>query len=769
MVLNISQFGVAACFEFRVSSFEFPLATFQFDNVTHAWLWLLLLAGGGWALFTIYRGIFQRSERRLTWWLMALRGAGLVALVVALAKPAVVRRHEQVEPGRLAIVLDNSLSMSLPDISGRSRYALAREAVEHLRQQIERDRSGARVVIDLFDINGALLAGGPPAEPRVERTDLLRALSQTTTRLRSQPLVGLVLVSDGMDNTGRQDPLALENSPVPVYAIGFRDDPAARQLDLAVKRVQAPPRVIVNNTFKVDVLVSKSGGPATEATVSVKRGREMFAERKLSFAAGASEQLVSLNVTPTQAGSYVYTAAIAAAAGERWLANNARPFPLEVDAEPIRVFYVEGFLRYEYKFLKNRFEDDPDVSLVSVVRRANPEQVPTAAEGGLITAERLKNFEVVILGDMEGNYLTVAEYQALVRWVDAGHSLLVLGGYRSFGPSGFRATPLAEVLPVVFGDTDPLQSEDPFVLELTETGKRHPVFEISGDRVKDAALWSSAPNLLGCSLVNRAKPGADVLAVNPAYRADGQPVPVVAVQRYGAGHAMVLAVDTTWRWSRLTRVLGQSDTLFARFWSQTIRWLAGRDPNQDRPPLVVSTDKPDYDVGQPVTVRVVRQTAADVKGQPSAAVAATGEVGVDVTGDDGQAVPVQVKASSAEPDQFTGTVYPSAGGRYEVSATLTAEGKLVANQTADFLVHGSNLELADTRTNPDQLQSLAAATGGAYCDVADAGKLADKIERKDRRTVLVQRAEFWNSPWLFLFFLAAVTAEWIIRRRNHLI
>jgi hypothetical protein len=309
------------------------------------------------------------------------------------------------------------------------------------------------------------------------------------------------------------------------------------------------------------------------------------------------------------------------------------------------------------------------------------------------------------------------------------------------------------VLPVVLADAEPYQTEDSFVLELTEAGQRHPVFELSGDRVRDVEQWRAAPALAGASLIKRAKPGADVLAVNPTFAN----APVVVVHRYGAGPVLVLAVDTTWRWSRLTRVMGQADTLFARFWSQTIRWLAGRDPERKRVPVTVSTDKPDYAVGQPVAIRVER--APETKG----------EVTVAVTAGDGQPVPVRVQASSAAPDVFTGTVTPAAGGRYSVSASLSAEGKLVANQTAEFLVQGADWELADTRTNRGLLQSLAAATGGIYHDVEDAAKLATKIEGKERRTVQVHRTEYWNSPWLFFIFLGAITAEWILRRRNHLV
>jgi hypothetical protein len=128
-----------------------------------------------------------------------------------------------------------------------------------------------------------------------------------------------------------------------------------------------------------------------------------------------------------------------------------------------------------------------------------------------------------------------------------------------------------------------------------------------------------------------------------------------------------------------------------------------------------------------------------------------------------------MRSSSGEPDVFSGTFYPAAGGRYQVSARLSGPNGPSANERTEFLVHGSNLELANGGTNPEQLRSIAALTGGVYYDVSDCEKLTEKIERRERRITKVERTEFWNSPILFLVFLGTVTGEWILRRRNHLI
>ena len=148
------------------------------------WLWLLLVLAGGGFLFWTYHGIFQRSGRGLAWYFLILRAGGLLLLVLMLAKPSWTREREEVEPGRVAIILDTSRSMSLSDGAGSTRFERAKQAVESLRKKLTARSGEARLVVDLFDITGAPLKDVPKA-PTADFTDLTRALRQTMTRLRA--------------------------------------------------------------------------------------------------------------------------------------------------------------------------------------------------------------------------------------------------------------------------------------------------------------------------------------------------------------------------------------------------------------------------------------------------------------------------------------------------------------------------------------------------------------------------------------------------------
>jgi uncharacterized membrane protein len=727
------------------------------------WPWLALIAGGGAFLFWTYRGIYRRSGRKLAWGLLALRCLGLLLLAMMLAKPTWTQAKDEVEPARVAIVLDTSRSMSLADASGSSRYARAVAAVESLTKKLTAPTKDGRLEVDLFDIAGKPLKKRPE-KPTADFTDLTKGLRSTLAQSRSRPLAGLILISDGVDTSGRANFLDWEDAGVPIHTIGF---PRGIDFDLAVREPTAQKRVIVGNDMTIEVPVHKTGQAAVEATVSLKRGGVVLKEQKVKLDEGDVEQVVKMTYRPEQPGSFELTASVEAVAGEKDVSNNAVNFPLEVDNIPIHILYIEGFLRDEYTFLTRHFpERDPDVTIIKEPRRSSTDDGPdkTLPEG-VLTDKTLEKIDIVILGDLEGDYLTAAHYKALLKWLDGkNHSLLVLGGYESFGARGFRNTPLNDALPVVFAAGDSPQSEKPFTLRLTDKGQSHPIFALSADRVQNAKLWKESIPLDGMPLVARARPGADVLATNPEVIVDGKPAVALAVQRAGGGgQVMVFCPDTTWKWSRYPRLLGQEDLLYGKFWSQTVRWLAGRATDDSRPLLSVRTGQPTSEVNRKVTVKVVRQRrpGTDLTGS---------QYVVDIRDPKGAAVPGLVpRVDSTDPDVATVEFYPTKSGRYAIDAAIKAEGKVLANQGSEVMVRGADLELADTGTRPDNLKALAKVTGGTYEEIDKADEIADRIPRSQRRTLKVNRTEFWDSPWLFAAFLGAISGEWFLRRRNHLV
>ncbi|HEY1786095.1 MAG TPA: hypothetical protein VGG30_11120 [Pirellulales bacterium] len=763
------------------------IASFYFEHFDPAWFWLLVLGLALALLVSTYAGMYRRSGRRLAWWLLGLRLAGVGLLLLAILKPVWSHQLRRVARPVLAVVVDNSESMSLPAAAadGRSlpRYQWARDWLD--------SAPVARQLAQDFDIKWFGIDGRPleklPSEPEVEQTDLTGALEAVAARVRGQGPRAVVLISDGQDTQTRTNAMTLDEFPLPVFALGFGlHGSQENSFDLALASATAPERVRVHNSVAVKLLIKKEGGPALTAPLVIERAGEVLHRETIELPAGSAHVPATVNFTPDAVGDFVLSARLESPAGERTAANNAQAFRLRVEAEPIRVLLVEGTLRIEFTFLRDHLQQDPDVDLATLVRAANPAGASATAAllgGELITAERLKKIDVVLLGDFEARMLENNSYQALHDWVEAGGGLMVLGGYENLSPTGFWQTPLGELLPVEPADV-PRQIDRPFEFSLTPEGFAHPAMTLSGNSTEDAALWQALPPLAGIVGVGKAKPGAVVLsrlsgADNPGAgapaagknAADGNGAGgeiVLAAQPFGKGRVGLLTADTTWRWSRFVRLAGRSDAMYVRFWSQWVRWLAGRDVRSQGTPLAVTTDKPGYRRGEKVRVTVRRNPAALV---PGASAGAT-TLKLSVRTPDSAAIELKPVAGSADPDAWTAEYFPERGGRFQIDARLAGgdASETVANAAADFYVRGSDLELDNPSTDSAALAAIARRTGGMYADIDDQAaqsRWLEALPTSQRVNYEVKTDRLWNHPLLLLGFVGLLTGEWFLRRRHH--
>jgi len=757
------------------------LADMVFENFDPAWFWLLAAAGSVLVLWLTYRGIYQRSGRRLTWTLFALRTAGVLILLVAITKPAWRHVIEQTHRPQVAVIVDDSQSMTHPHPAEgehwRPRFQLARQwladspAGEALRENFE---------VKLFDVTGRPL-DHLPDEPNREQTDLLRAVRNVGRQVRGRHTPAVLLISDGSDTTGRRNFMTLgDEAAPPIYALGFGQPAAGERMpfDLAVEAVDAPSRTLVHNAVAVKVRVSKDGGGAIDMPLQIERAGQTLTTQRIALPAGETEKTFTVNYTADQAGDFVLTARLPAQPAERSSRNNARMFKLRVDAEPIRALYVEGVLRPEYKYLRERLSEDPDIDLITFVRSASPDQASTAGVllgGELVSEDRLEKIDVILLGDFEARMLDEPTYARLRDWVEDGGGLMVLGGYLNLADGGLGRTPLADVLPVELDPSGIQHVDEPFTFSLTAEGRRHPALTITGDMARDAQLWQTTPRLKGITAVRGAKPGATVLARHPQMNPmdeEGRGYVVLATQPYGKGVCAVLTADTTWRWSRLARLTGRTDTLYIRFWSQMARWLAQRDIASDRTALTVTTDAASYERGRRVGISVRRNPAVMLPGGE----ADTTDLELAVVTPDGRTASLSPNADPVNPNLWTASYFPDRGGRFEVTARLLRTGddggQDVANQVSEFFVEGSQLELDDPSTHPVILRQIAQNTGGRYAEISDRQQAVDMIEElptTPRVTYEARTSDVWNSPGLFILFLILVTFEWVVRRRNRLV
>jgi uncharacterized membrane protein len=761
---------------------------------TGNWPAVAVLAGTAAAVLLAYE-FYRRKRAALSprgfAALVCLRALAILTVAVFLLQPALRLIRTEAAQSTVAVLVDVSESMGIKDAAGdRSRLEAGTDALR-AQPQAMLQRLGRMQAVRLFSFGAVTAALSGPERlhelrPEQKATALGEALTDVVKEVPRESLAAIVLLSDGVSNRGEEPQAAARMLGVPVFAValGGRAGERGRFRDVGIARLPQTPKFIVNNKAAVSVRLSHTGlqkltPSERELTVRLSADNAELAAQTVRFPAedGALEQ--ELSFVPREVGIRTLRVAVDPLPEETVVQNNSRTFTVEVTDPRIRVLIVEGVVRSEYRFLRRVLESDPNLEVTGVVKLSGKRFLVQGVQPGVDVSRGLParqedygQFDVLILGDIAREEFTGVQLEYLKEFVNAGGGLLALGGYHAFGAGGYADSAVADLLPLTMGGPRDGHAEGAFVPVLTPEGRRHPVLRGCADFFE---RLQAPPALDGANRVTGAKPGAEVLAVHPKELAGGRPMPVLAAQPYGAGRAIALTADTTWKWRFQVESQGL-DSPYYRFWRQSVRWLAGRQETEAAPGRLVSAwpARIEYEPEEPVVLKArVKNRQGDPEEAAAVEVAIKYPIPVKKAGEAGketleQSTTVRLEPVPLSPGEYQSSWQPPATGLYEATAGARLGEDELGTDRFEFVVGQATSEFDRVDVDEQTLRALANQTGGAFHTLATAGRIPDEIQQ--RRSLVAHREEIslWDAPWFLAAFLACVTAEWILRKRRGL-
>ncbi len=715
--------------------------------------------------------------------LITLRLVAVAVLILFLLEPVLSVEKLQTERTGLALVVDASRSMGVADYPNLpSRLEQVKQALLARGTAVDRLQQTFSVSWFAFDAQPRQLRARDALEGLVadgEATNLTGAVQAGARALKEGDYAGVILFTDGQDNTDKDPVRELVPEGVPVYAVGVGTDlrKSGQFKDVVLTDVEVDPTLPVNHLSTVTVLADAVGLPDRVVAAELRDADgELLASDQVVLDDAEGTQPVELQFRPRARGQIQLTASLAVQPEEALKENNAHTFTVTVTEPKVKVLYLEGTVRSEYRYLIRNLQRDPNVELLSLVQiqpgrflvQGHVEDVdltdlPTGREN-------VEPFDVILLGDLpvrrENTVFLSSELLAALReWVREGGGLLVLGGYNGLGPGGYGGTPVEEALPTAVGPPDIGQEKEPFALTLTAEGLAHPVF-IGCERYFPSPGRPAAeplPELRGHTRLASVKPGGSVLAVNPIRQVDDRPLPVLVVEPFGSGRSAVFAADTTWQWQARLEPLGR-ESPYVKFWGQLIRWLAHRDVVERKlePGVWAYTDKSFYHPGEPV---VLRAEVRDLKGN------VTDFADVSATVSVAEQPPYQLTADRLPRGRgvYETSFEPPLPGAYAVAVAASEKGQPLGEATLNFQVGKPNLELERLDLNEVLLRRLAQETRGRYLSLANVSRLEKELTSSEYVKRIYKQQRLYNTPLFFFLFIGLLTAEWALRKRWQLI
>jgi hypothetical protein len=638
-------------------------------------------------------------------------------------------------------------------------------------------------------------------QPDGKESHLGEGVEEVLKQFSGSPLAAIIMFTDGVTTAGDTLPQAARAASldgVPLFLVGVGDTWETPDLEFA--DLQAEDVVGRGDQLVFEARLTARGEvPAAPVTVLLKEklpnGKiEDRGQTTVTPDPSGNPRLVRITYTPMEAGERTFLLEVPGVAGEKNLRNNRlERTVLVTESRRIRVLYVEGYPRYDFRFVKVLLERESDKSIggksveVQVIlldaSKGWPETDRSAFRGEFPTRTELFGFDVVVLGDVDpkqiGGSRAAVVLRDLADFVKVkGGGLLFLSGQHGT-PAAYAETPLAEVLPVVVGET-PMATRPPeeqpitedYQPRLTPAGKMHPLFRFSADEAQSARVWGELQPLYWYAKGYRRKPLTNVLATHPTRAAEGgapgELHPLVIQQFAGAGPVLFLGFDDTWRWR-----FRANEEHFDRFWMQAMRVLSRSRIR--RPELRLKENKTEFRRGEKVTVQVrfpieapgpsgntpvrvafTRTPLPNADGTPGPGTIETGTL-------------VLNRVHGAAVEQFEATMARAPEGEYRFEMTDPELPGTRPSATARVLPpmnEHDRLEL-----NRFDLQSAATISGGGYYTLANADDVFNDLKNLQR--VQLNRpcppVPLWNQPAVYTLIMFLLLAEWLLRKRERLL
>ena len=768
-------------------------------HLDHTWgwpPWVGLLFGAVAVVFVVF-SYLRENPQSARWFRMLLASIRLclVGILLIMLAQFVLSLSKTGLP-YVAVLVDDSLSMTVLDtyhgalkseIAERIRSVGAEEASRwNLAGTLLCEKDGAMLnamgrdyKLRLYFLTGARPAASTDlaglleeirgGQPRGEETELGSGIRAVLDDLRGTPPTAIVLLSDGIntDGPGLADAAAYaRRKGVPLFNVALGDDRPVRDLklsDLLVEEV-----VFVDDVVHFEFKLSGTGFESEEVIVALREeGKpDVLAQISATVAEDGAARQLRLPYRPTEEGQVRYVVEVEPRPEELQTQNNRQERTVRVRKEKIRVLLVQAYPNYEFRYLENMLTRDGTVELNTVLQEADPEHAEQGAaslQGFPVRRDELFAYDVIIMGDVNPDLLTETMIQNLSDFVykeGRGGALVCIAGPR-YMPSAYRDTPLGRLLPV-----DPASIRYPdatqpidqgFVIRPTELGMASPQMQLGDTSDETRSIWEDLPPVYWSVEAARLKPAARVLAEHPLdTNPDGRPVPIIVMHYVGAGKVLFHATDETWRWR--FRV---GDMFFARYWVQTIRYLARSKLADGERSAVLTTDRREYRRGEVVNLRV---RFADERMAPPEDDGVT----VVLEHQGHQTRRIKLHRNTSGRAVFEGRLNrPEIGSYHAWIAVGAADGRASA---ADFAVVAPPGEFERVRMDAVALREAAKLTGGRYYTFADAGSLFDDLP--PGRQVPVESLPprpLWNRWPLLLLFLVLLVSEWVLRKTGQMV
>jgi hypothetical protein len=676
---------------------------------------ICILAGVAYAAVLYYRNPIPGITNKMVWVLAVLRVLAISIIALLLLSPMLrtLSRHTE----KPIVILANDESQSI--VAGADSAFYRNTFVKEL--DILASKLGKKYDVKRYGF-GDKLTNDFDTRYAGKQTNMADLFGELGTRYANRNVAALILAGDGIYNTGLDPVYAAENVSYPVYTIALGDTNVQR--DVVLAHLQYNSVAYLGDDFPLEMVVNayKSNGLST--TLTVFHGKENLYSKDIRITSDNFTQTLPIRLNASKSGSQHYRISLSNVANEISRANNSADIFIDV---------LDG----RQKVLIVASAPHPDISALrqAIGSNRNYEVYDRFSDN---FSEPLAQYNLIILHQVPS--VTDASAKLLQDIKTSGIPVLYILAAQSSLP---LINGLKTGLSVTSGNGSTNEA-------LSAVSPGFALFNLTEDMRK--ALLEFPPLICPFGQYRISASATTML-----YQRIGSvttDMPLLLFNQGAEGKSAVISGEGIWRWRINDFARHGNHQLFDELMSKIVQYLS------------VKLDKSLFRIiiKNHFSENEVVEANAEVYNE-SYELVNEADVSLEIVDENGKKFPYTFGRTTTSYHLNMGNFPP---GIYKYTAHVTSALKSYT-RTGEFVVSELNIESAVTVANHQLLFNLADRHKGTMLYPGNMNSLTDLLEKRDDIKTIVyserRYTDLINIFWVFLFIVALLGSEWLLRKR----
>ena len=690
----------------------------------------------------LYRNTNPPISKRVRVFLTMLRITALLALFLTLYEPVVSFKREYTRKPVLSLLYDQSKSMDTVD-KGRSRRDLADSLL---------GSSQFSGFINSFNLRQYAFAATISEfgnSINIDKTALGNSLAELSRKEMGSPSDYWLLLSDGINNSGRSPTDIVSEIKTSVYSIGFGKLTNIR--DISITGLEYNDVIFAGKPTELTVALEWTGMNNEQVQISIGTSGKTLQSKTISLPPGNLKDNIKFKFTPEKIGRQTLEISVSDIPDEISQKNNNRLFSVMVLKSKLNVLLVSDKLDWEYAFLKRFLIKSESIELTPIIYKENGEYLT----GWFPSQQKeLNRFDLIILYDIKNNILK-SKVEMIGSFLnDHGGGLLVLLGDNYLESSFPRS--VDNFLPFVSTKRNTKMIYFTFNGQPNENYLFHPAVRISHNRSSIRQAWSSLPNFQTLVSLDSIAPNSEIYVTADIDNL-GENLPILGYRNFGPGKVMAASAAPFWHWAFFGYGFGEEAREYQLLFDGIINWLSF---HEDSDPIRIVPDKNIFTRGEKIGFNA---SVYDLGFRPITG--ATGDIAlVDEVHDT-----TVIQLIEGKEGKYRAEIDLLPPGKYNYTGLIEKDGRILKETKSQIAVEPFSIEEYQRKPEFGVLSTISQKTGGQFFSLDNVDSLYNSLNTdlilESKKTEIV----LWNKFWLLAVFILALGFEWLLRKKFQLI